>query len=347
MEQVWLWAQLAAAAGLILGAAHHMAKAVDHIAENTRLGRSFAGVVMLATATSLPELGTGVSSIALVEGTVGVDLAAGDAFGSNLFNLLIIGILDLVWRKGPILASVSRATLLVAVLGAGIISIAAGATLLYGPDTQTADWRVSPMSIGIICAFIASMHLIYRAEQGGTAAEGAASAERAGISKAVMVYLFTALIVVSAAVWLAKTGESIVHATGLEGGFVGTLFLALSTSLPELAASLAALRLGAPDLAITNVLGSNLFNMGFVLFLDDVALANGTLWAQISNTHALTGAVAVVMTGVVIAGLAGRRKQAEAPEAADEAAPRGVSVTPESALLIALYIAAFALMYVL
>ena len=59
-------------------------------------------------------------------------------------------------------------------------------------------------------------------------------------------------------------------------------FLALSASLPELAASIAALRLGAPELAITNVLGSNLFNMGFALFLDDIAYADGALWYGIS-----------------------------------------------------------------
>ena len=84
---------------------------------------------MLATATSLPELGTGVSSIALVGGEMGVNLAAGDAFGSNLFNLLIIALLDIAWRKKPLLASVSRSALLVGVLGMLIISLAAGATL--------------------------------------------------------------------------------------------------------------------------------------------------------------------------------------------------------------------------
>ena len=333
MELTLLWVQLAAAAGLILVAAHFMAKSVDHISDATGLGKSFAGVVMLATATSLPELGTGVSSIALVGGEKGVNLAAGDAFGSNLFNLLIIALLDIAWRKKPLLASVSRSALLVGVLGMVIISIAAGATLLYRLDTPTASWRISPMSIGIFCVFLASMYLIYLSDKRGQAESAGAPQEandpNAPLAKSVITYFVTASIVVGAAVWLAKTGEHIVEMTGWSSSFVGTLFLALSTSLPELAASFAALRLGSPELAITNVLGSNLFNMGFVLFLDDAALSGGTLWANISNTHAITGAAAVAMTVVVVVGIYSRKGKRQR-----------LPVTPESALLILLYLAA-------
>lgn len=331
MELTWLWVQLAAAAGLILVAAHFMAKSVDHISDATGLGKSFAGVVMLATATSLPELGTGVSSIVFVEDeNVGVNLAAGDAFGSNLFNLLIIALLDIYWRKKPLLASVSRSALLVGVLGMLIISLAAGATLLYRLDTPTASWRVSPMSMGVFCVFIASMYLIYMSGKGGH--EGGAHEQNepgGSLPRSFLIYFITAAVVVGAAVWLAKTGEHIVHQTGLESGFVGTLFLAFSTSLPELAASFAALRLGSPELAITNVLGSNLFNMGFVLFLDDAALSGGTLWAKISDTHAITGGAAVAMTAVVIFGIYARKEKRQR-----------LPITPESALLILLYIAA-------
>ena len=333
MELTLLWVQLASAAGLILVAAHFMAKSVDHISDATGIGKSFAGVVMLATATSLPELGTGVSSIALVGGDMGVNLAAGDAFGSNLFNLLIIALLDIAWRKKPLLSSVSRSALLVGVLGMLIISLAAGATLLYRVDTPTATWRISPMSIGIFCVFIASMYLIYMSDRRGQADGAGAPVETSepsgSLSRSIVIYFITASIVVGSAVWLAKTGEHIVEMTGWSGSFVGTLFLALSTSLPELAASFAALRLGSPELAITNVLGSNLFNMGFVLFLDDAALSGGTLWAKISNTHAITGGAAVAMTVVVIVGIFARKEKRQR-----------LPVTPESALLILLYIAA-------
>ena len=78
-----LWLQLLLSAAFILLASNYLAKSADVISFRTGLGRSFIGVVLLATATSLPELGTGVSSIILVDAP---DLAAGDAFGSNLFK---------------------------------------------------------------------------------------------------------------------------------------------------------------------------------------------------------------------------------------------------------------------
>ena len=110
---VW-WLILIVMAVVILIASNFLAKAADVIAEKTGLGRSFIGVILLATATSLPELGTGLSSILLVGEP---DLAAGDAFGSNIFNILIIGVLDLVWRNGPILNAVTKTPVLVAGLG--------------------------------------------------------------------------------------------------------------------------------------------------------------------------------------------------------------------------------------
>ena len=81
---------------------------------------------------------------------------------------------------------------------------------------------------------------------------------------------------------------------------MGTQFLAAATSLPELATSYAAIRINAPELAISNLLGSNIFNMGFVLFLDDVAYTNGAFWAAISPIHVLTGVFAVLMTLILV-----------------------------------------------
>ena len=323
-----LWIQLAVAAGIILVTAHYMAGAADVIAEKTGLGRSFVGVVMLATATSLPELGTGVSSIVLVGNA---DLAAGDAFGSNLFNLLIIGLLDLYWRRGPILSSVTTTSALVGVLGTLVISVALVGMIIHGLTPNLTEWYISPVSFVLFGVFLVSMYLIYRAEN-----IERKSVEQTGdeenyadrsLARSFATYLVTAAIVVASAVWLANLGEDLAHAMRWEASFVGTQFLALSTSLPEIAASFAALRLGAPELAITNVLGSNLFNMGFVLFLDDVAFVDGSLWNGIAQIHQFTAIAAVIMTAIVVVGVVTRSwKRPKWP------------ISPEGASMIALYI---------
>ena len=158
------------------------------------------------------------------------------------------------------------------------------------------------------------MYLIYRFEQrprnDGDYGVAVASEEEdeeeqyAGDSlvRAFVVYLMSAACVIGAAIALGYAGDEIAHKMGWEASFVGTQFLAFSTSLPELAACFAAIRINAPELAITGVLGSNLFNMGFILFMDDVALVGAPLWhpEHIASIHTLTAVIAVLMTAVVL-----------------------------------------------
>tara|TARA_B100001142_G_scaffold327810_1_gene386348 strand:+ start:1733 stop:2758 length:1026 start_codon:yes stop_codon:yes gene_type:complete len=294
-----LWTQLALTASVILIAATFLAKNADIIAFKTGLGRSFVGVVLLATATSFPELGTGVSSVILIGGSDGADLAAGDAFGSNLFNLLIIGIIDLMWRKGSILANLGSTTKLTGMLSGLIIFIGACAVFLHSNFNFGSNLIVSPVSILLVGFFILALYLIYR-EQKNSVIEDEDDYSKENMSKAVLIYSISAIIVVIAAIWLAQTGDDLADAMGWGKSFMGTQFLALSTSLPELAASIAAIRIRAPELAVTNLLGSNLFNMGFVLFIDDLAYTSGPLWIQASQVHVITALIALFMTSTVL-----------------------------------------------
>ncbi len=341
MDLALLWLQLAAAAALILVTAHFMARSADVVAEKTGLGRSFVGVVMLATATSLPELSTGISSIILVGE---VDLAAGDAFGSNLFNLLIIGLMDIYWRRGPVLAYVTATSGLVGVLGVLVISAAVIGIIVHGLTTSMSTWYVSPVSFLMFGIFVVAMYLVYRAEHSETLTASVGHAptqtpnyEGESLSRSVAIYLIAASIVVGTAIWLAHTGDRVADAMGWEASFVGTQFLALSTSLPEMAASYAALRLGAPELAITNVLGSNLFNMGFVLFLDDVAFTEGVLWSGIADIHILTAVVAIIMTAIVVVGIQTSSWRRPAPSI----------ITVPGAAMIVLYVVVSVLVFYL
>ena len=341
MDLALLWLQLGATAAVILIASQFLARSADTVAEKTGLGRSFVGVVMLATATSLPEMGTGISAIVLVDAP---DLAAGDAFGSNLFNLMIIGLADLYWRNGPVLTAVRFTSIVVAALGAGLIALAIGTIYVHNATDAMSTWYISPVSVVMMVAFLAAMLLVYRHSQGGDpsgqaeAAEAEAHANYAdqSLPKAFVIYFASAAVVVAAAVWLAMKGDEVAHAMGWEASFMGTQFLAISTSLPEIATSFAALRLNAPDLAITNVLGSNLFNMGFVLFVDDLVYSQGVVWSNVSEVHILTGLIAILMTAVVIVGVLTRPR-----------AKLGGVWTLEGAGLVAAYIGASVLIFVL
>lgn len=109
-----------------------------------------------------------------------------------------------------------------------------------------------------------------------------------------------AVVIVLAGPYLADAAGKIADASRLGNTFVGTTLVAFSTSLPELVTSLAALRLGAHDLAIGNVFGSNAFNM--VLFAPLDLVHPGPLLAVVTSGHAVTGLAAILATLIVILG---------------------------------------------
>jgi cation:H+ antiporter len=327
MTLTLLWLQLGGAALFILFASNYLAKSADVIAIKTGLGRSFIGVVLLATATSLPELGLGVTSVVAFNAP---DLAAGDAFGSNIFNLLIIGLLDLYWRNGPILNRVSITSVAVGALGVMIISIAVLGLFVHGATTALSSLPISPFTVIMFLAFLGAMYMIYAIEKRKDSSSDEAEApdySDSSLTKTFALFGGAAVIVVAAAMWLAQIGDSLTEVMGWDASFVGTQFLAFSTSLPELAASFAAIRINAPELAISGVLGSNLFNMGLILFMDDVALVGQPLWEAVSPVHTMTAMFAILMTAVVTVALITRGRNR----------PRSF-ITFEAAILIGLYI---------
>ena len=115
-------------------------------------------------------------------------------------------------------------------------------------------------------------------------------------------YLIFAAVVVAAAVFVPSAAHTIAVTTGLQDGFVGTVFVALSTSLPELAVSISAVRMRAIDLAVGNILGSNLFNV-LILAVDELFYTRGLLLGDASPTHAFTVLVVMAMSAIVVVAL--------------------------------------------
>ena len=222
--------------------------------------------------------------------------------------------------------------------------------LIHSYTDAMASWTLSPVSVLILGVFLLAMFLIYRFEQrprnDGDYAVASTSEEEDdeeqyaddSFFRAVVVYVLSASCVIGAAIALGYAGDEIAHKMGWQASFVGTQFLAFSTSLPELAACFAAIRINAPELAITGVLGSNLFNMGFILFMDDVALVGAPLWHpdHIASIHALTAVIAMLMTAVVIVAVINRGRGRP-----------NKCFTYEGLVLIGLYAAASVLVFVL
>jgi cation:H+ antiporter len=296
-----IWLQFAAAALVIVLAGVRLARYGDMLGEKSGLGRSWIGLVLLAATTSLPELFTGFGATALAALP---DIAIGDVLGSCMFNLLILSLMDAV-QPEPLSARAHQGHALSIGFGLVLIGVAA-AGLITANRLPPIGW-IGISSPLIIALYFVAMRVLFVHEQHRRARETQEVAEELQygeitLRSAVGHYVLAAVAVVAAALWLPRLGAELARQTGLGEAFVGSLFVALTTSLPEIVVSLAAVRIGAVDLGIANVLGSNLFNL-LILGLDDVFYRQGPLLAGAAPAHGVTVIAIVVMNGLFLIGL--------------------------------------------
>jgi cation:H+ antiporter len=295
--------QFIACAAVIIVAGTFLSKYADAIAELTGLGRLLIGSVLLAGATSLPELTVDISAVRLGA----VDLAVGDLVGSSLMNLLILALLDLSRHsRGRMLSKQGAAHALSGSVSAGLTCLVA-VGLLTGKSFGSYEFlRIGPAVFAIVVAYLFGVRLVYldqRIAQRSAVEIGVPLHEPLiGISmrKALAGFAICAIAILLAGPFLAEAADELAEESGLGGTFVGTTLVAFSTSLPELVSSLAAVRLGAHDLAIGNVFGSNAFNMVLLAPLD--AVHSGPLLASVSSSHAITCVAVILATLVAIMG---------------------------------------------
>jgi cation:H+ antiporter len=305
-----------ASGAVVVLAGTRLARHADSIAEATRLGRLWIGSVLLAAATSLPELTTDVSAVRLGA----ADLAVGDLFGSSMANMLILALVDLLPPRRRVLR---RATLDHALSASLAISVNALAAVLVVLRPERTLLSVGPGSLLLPLVYLAGTRAVYRqALREGPAAEAEGPA-RPVLSRAVRGFSLAALAVFVAAPAFAWSAKGIAEVTGLGNTFVGTWLVGVSTSLPELVASVAAVRLGAFDLAVGNLFGSNAFNMAIFFALD--AAQPGSLFAAIDPSHALSALFAVILMSMGVAAIVYRAER------------RFAMLEPDSLLMVLTY----------
>jgi cation:H+ antiporter len=317
LEMVWL--QFAAVAAVILFAGSNLARYGDVIAEKSGLERSWIGVILLASVTSLPELVTGISAVSVFDVP---DIAVGNIAGSCMFNMLILVIVDAFHRRIPATASASPAHLISATLGILLVALAALFLATDMPLPKVA-WIGLP-SIVLILTYFGAMRLVWnhekrRVAQFVEAHQAEASYAHLSPRRAYALYGANALLVVCAALFLPGIAERLAETTGMEQSFVGTVFVALSTVLPEAVVALSALRIGAVDMAFGNALGSNMFNIA-ILGIDDLFYRPGPLLEAVSRDHVVSLTAASAMMAIFVVGLIYRAEKKRLPLSWDAAA---------------------------
>jgi cation:H+ antiporter len=299
-----VWIEFIICVIIVIAASNVLSRYADVIAEKTGLGRAWVGAILLAGVTSLPELVSGVTAVTFLNAP---NLAIGGIVGSNLFNLVLIAVMDLAYQPGSILSQAQDGHVLSGGLGILLMGMAVISPLMGPLFNGSGIMGVSFMSIGIIIVYVLGARLLARFQSKRVVEVLEQEAEQHHydqISRArtYATFAVAGLVIVVAGVWLGSIADRIAAETGLGRSFVGALFLGVSTSLPEIAASLAAVRMGAIDLAIGNVLGSNLFNVT-LLAVYDIFDGPKNLWASMSMANSLALVIAIMMTAVAIISL--------------------------------------------
>lgn len=312
---------VSAAAALVV-AGTWLARAADAIAERTGLARIWIGTILLAGATSLPELASDVAAVR--QGNP--DLAAGDLFGSSMANMLILALLDLsspsrrVLRRASVqhAMSASLAIVLTAIAGAAVLAPRHPSILGAGL-----------FSVTLAVVYTGGAYLAWNRRPRGSELP---APRKQGVLRPALTFAAAAVVIAVAAPTFASSAASLAEATGAGQTFLGGWLLGLTTSAPELIASLAAVRMGAFDLAVGNLFGSNALNMALFVALD---FANGgsPVFAILDPAQALTALLAILLTAVGLTAVLERGER------------RSLPVDPAALVLLVAYLAGIAFLF--
>ena len=282
-----------ASAVLVMFCGAKLAVYGDALASLTGLGRLFVGSLLVALATSLPELSTNISAVRL--DPPNPELAVGNVFGANMLNMFTMAAVALAFGGKRFLQQVApeQGYLIV------VAVVMTGAAILFGATQWGANvGQVGISSIILIILFVAGMWWVYvnrpKEEDDGEAKDAGMS-----LRKAWLMFGLVSLGVVVAGFFLAWSTDEIAGITGIASSTLGILLVSLVTTMPEAASTIAAARIGAADLGVAGLYGSCAFNVT-ILFYADPFFRVGVLGTQTEPAHFVAGGVAV---GLMLAGL--------------------------------------------
>jgi cation:H+ antiporter len=300
---MWIWLEFLLVAALIVAAGARLSRYGEGIARVTGLSGGWIGMALLASVTSLPELVAGVSAVTVADAP---DIAVGNVLGACALNFAMIAVLDGMHRSASIYHVASQGHALGAAFAALMLGLV-GFALVTPPDAGMRLGHVGLATPLLFVLYVVAMRTLYQYESRAGAPGAAPPAAEHPLDLRALVWRYAAasVVVVAAAVRLPFAAANVAQSMAWTQGFVGTLLVALVTTLPELAVTIAAVRLGALDLAIGNLVGSNLFNL-VVLGIDDLFYAPGSLYSAVAPTHAVSVVTGTMMSGAVIVALIAR-----------------------------------------
>jgi cation:H+ antiporter len=286
-----------------------LSRDADDFAEATGVGRVLVGALLLGVATSLPEVATTVMA-----GILGnPSLAMGNLMGGVALQVVVLAVADVVESNRRLTYQVSSPGVLVQhvvlllLLGLTMAGMALGEPVTVG--------GIGLWPVAIAAVFMASLGKVRRAERDGawevgdsgpTLGRGAGEPgddEVGGVARppAWRLAALAGVLLVAGGL-VARSGDALSQTDLLSGTFVGAALVALTTSLPELSTVIGALRRGAYDMAVANIVGTNGLEVALLLPAD-IAYRDGALLAHAARADLFLVALASVLTCLYLGGL--------------------------------------------
>jgi cation:H+ antiporter len=294
-----IWVIFLFSAIIIVLSGIKLAQYGDAIAYHTGLGGVLIGALLMAGATSLTEILTMINSIRQNH----LNLTAGNLFGASMINMLILGILGVAFHKMRILRRVAlnhalTASLVVLLLGLAVLFIMTDIGFNLG--------FIRGDGLILIIVYIGGVWLLRRNSAALPPGEEAAitneaEAELPSLRRSIIGFAIIAVILVIVNPLLVRSASDIAVITGLGDSFIGILLISMVTSLPEMVTTVTASRVGAYDLAVSNLFGSSMFN-GFTLGLADLIYVQGSFMTAIDPNLAIAGLLAMLLTTLALIG---------------------------------------------
>ena len=293
-----------AAAVWVLGAG--LSRYGDALADLTGLGRLFVGSILVALATSLPELSTNISAVRL--NPPNPDLAVGNVMGANMLDMFIFAMVVLLFGGRSFLRQIAPEQGYLIVLAAAMTGLA----VVFGAlKLDVGYWKVGVSSVLLLVVYVVGMWVVYqkRPQRAVASGDGAVASGDGGagpesepsmtLGRAWLMFFLVSCGVIAAGIFLAWSTDRIADITGVASSTLGILAVSVITTLPELSAAVAAARMGAADLGVAGLFGSAVFNASILAYADPF-YRGGILVNQAGPPHFVAGGVAVAL---ILAGL--------------------------------------------
>lgn len=244
---------------------------IDQIDKNTELSGAFIGGVLLSAVTSLPELFTTISSTVWLNNP---GLSLGNILGSNLFNTTIIAVMILFGLNSFKVAKISKShtySSIVTLLIYGVLYL----TMIKILDFEILTVNIT--SIIILVLYIFGVKTMSNDDSAKDKEEEVAVTENFSLKKVIIKFVFASIGIVASSILITYVTDIIAVKLNLGASLAGALLLGIATSLPELTSCISLVKIGNFNVAIGNIVGSNLFNF-FILFLADLLYFSGSIY---------------------------------------------------------------------